>query len=127
MDQQTLIYIIVMLILALLCIIFFVFAIFKYKYNLKKSYEDDLRRSKENKVYEEFLTNFFESLGGVKNVIKVEHDENENRLHIYLRDINEIDELKLNLLNPINYEKVDNELFIYFEDSKKFYDSLFGK
>lgn len=120
-------YIIVIGIVCLISICFFVFAIIKYKYNMKKTYEDDLKRTKENKIYEDFLTSFFESLGGVGNVLKVEHDEENNRLHIFLRDINEIDELKISYFEPTKIEKNNNEIFIYFEDSKKFYDRLFGK
>lgn len=127
MDTQTMLYIIVIGIVCLISICFFVFAIIKYKYNMKKTYEDDLKRTKENKIYEDFLTSFFESLGGVGNVLKVEHDEENNRLHIFLRDINEIDELKISYFEPTKIEKNNNEIFIYFEDSKKFYDRLFGK
>lgn len=127
MDTQTMLYIIVIGIVCLISICFFVFAIIKYKYNMKKTYEDDLKRTKENKIYEDFLTLFFESLGGVGNVLKVEHDEENNRLHIFLRDINEINELKISYFEPTKIEKKNNEIFIYFKDSKKFYDRLFGK
>ena len=80
------------------------------------------------KLFKATLNIFYDAVGGMGNVTKIELDEEKNRLVVGLEDVNLAKKLdKLANFNMYKSEIEGKDLILYFADSKGFYNSLFGK
>lgn len=81
-----------------------------------------------SKMFQTTLNVFFEAMGGTSNVKKIDLDEEKNCLIVRLEDVDKANKLdKLANYNMFKSEIHDKEMYLYFADSKSFYNSLLGK
>jgi hypothetical protein len=81
-----------------------------------------------SKVFQTKLNVFFEALGGTDNVLKIDLDEEKNCLIVQLEDVDKANKLdKLANYNMYKSEIKEKTIYLYFADSKSFYNSLLGK
>ena len=121
-----------MLIMTIVCFaLVLLIMIFALVMMIKRKMEGD-PSSKANtidmKLFKATLNIFYDAVGGMGNVTKIELDEEKNRLVVGLEDVNLAKKLdKLAKFNMYKSEIEGKDLILYFVDSKGFYNSLFGK
>ena len=121
-----------MLIMTIVCFaLVLLIMIFALVMMIKRKMEGD-PSSKANtidmKLFKATLNIFYDAVGGMGNVTKIELDEEKNRLVVGLEDVNLAKKLdKLANFNMYKSEIEGKDLILYFVDSKGFYNSLFGK
>ena len=119
------------LIITLVAVIFFVLILLVLLISRLKGKKDDLATGNINinpKLFKTTLSTFFSAVGGTDNVKKIELDEKENRLIVHLENVDLAANLNsLTKFGLIKKEYFDDKIFLYFIDTKDFYNSLFGK
>ena len=119
------------LIITLVAVIFFVLILLVLLISRLKGKKDDLATGNINinpKLFKTTLSTFFSAVGGTDNVKKIELDEKENRLILHLENVDLAANLNsLTKFGLIKKEYFDDKIFLYFIDTKDFYNSLFGK
>lgn len=119
--------IIVGVVSAFIVILIVVVVIIRYVIAKKRREAEDDTFNANQKDYENILNSFFNAMGGVKNVKKITFDEQKNCLVVITNDVKAINVLELANFNLENYKIIDDIVELYFDDSRAFYDSLFGK
>ena len=119
------------LIITLVAVIFFVLILLVLLISRLKGKKDDLATGNINvnpKLFKTTLSTFFSAVGGTDNVKKIELDEKENRLIVHLENVDLAANLNsLTKFGLIKKEYFDDKIFLYFINTKDFYNSLFGK
>jgi hypothetical protein len=121
-----------LLIVTIVCFaLVIIILIIAFAFMLKRRMNDGVSTKQVNidsKLFKATLTIFFDAMGGTNNVLKIDLDENKNCLIVQLEDVTKAIKLeKLANFNMYKSEIVEDKIYLYFADSKGFYNSLFGK